>query len=86
MKNLFKKTLFISAFLLVCGIIQAQSVTGKVSDSTGPLPGVNVAVQNSKIGTTTDLDGNFTLNNLPKDAVLNFSYLGYIGQKITVKR
>ena len=59
MKKVFKKTLFISAFLLVCSIMQAQSVTGKVADSDGPLPGVNVAVQNSKIGTTTDLDGKF---------------------------
>ncbi|MCI4443893.1 MAG: TonB-dependent receptor [Lentimicrobium sp.] len=84
MKKFFKKPLFISAFLLMCGIMQAQSVTGKVSDSAGPLPGVNVAVQNSKIGTTTDLDGKFTLNNLSKDAVLSISYLGYSTQKITV--
>jgi TonB-dependent SusC/RagA subfamily outer membrane receptor len=84
MKKFFKKSLFISAFLLVCGMVQAQSVTGKVSDSAGPLPGVNVAVKNSKIGTTTDLDGKFTLNNLPKDAVLSISYLGYTTQIITV--
>ncbi|MDD5150577.1 MAG: TonB-dependent receptor [Flavobacterium sp.] len=84
MKKVFKKTLFISAFLLVCSIMQAQSVTGKVADSDGPLPGVNVAVQNSKIGATTDFDGKFTLNNLPKDAVLTVSYLGYATQKITL--
>ena len=85
MKKVFKKTLFFSAFLLVCSVIQGQSVTGKVSDSAGPLPGVNVAVQNSKIGVTTDLDGKFTLNNLPKEAILNFSYLGYTAQKVAVK-
>ncbi|MBA4317399.1 MAG: TonB-dependent receptor [Flavobacterium sp.] len=84
MKKFFKKTLLISAFLLMCGIMQAQSVTGKVSDSAGPLPGVNVAVQNSKIGTTTDLDGKFILSNLPKGAVLSISYLGYTTQKITL--
>jgi TonB-linked SusC/RagA family outer membrane protein len=84
MKKFFKKTLFISAFLLMCGMMQAQSVTGKVSDSAGPIPGVNVAVQNSKIGTTTDLDGKFALNNLPKDAVLTISYLGYSTQQITL--
>ena len=80
MKKVFKITLFFSAFLLVCSVIQGQSVTGKVSDSAGPLPGVNVAVQNSKIGVTTDLDGKITLNNLPKEAILNFSYLGYTAQ------
>lgn len=84
MKKFLKKILFISAFLLVCGIMQAQSVTGKVSDSAGPLPGVNVAVQNSKIGTITDLDGKFSLNNLPKDAVLTVSYLGYTTQKVSL--
>ncbi|WP_338407834.1 TonB-dependent receptor [uncultured Flavobacterium sp.] len=84
MKKLFKKTLFVAAFLLVCSFVQAQSVTGKVTDSDGPLPGVNVAIQNSKIGTTTDLDGKFTLNDLPKDAVLSFSYLGYTTQKTTL--
>jgi TonB-linked SusC/RagA family outer membrane protein len=85
MKKIFKKTLLITAFFLMCSGMQAQSVTGKVSDSAGPLPGVNVAVQNSKIGATTDFDGKFTLYNLPKDAVLSISYLGYTTQKVTVK-
>ena len=84
MKKNFKKTLLITALFLICSVMQAQSVTGKVSDFAGPLPGVNVAVKNLKIGTTTDLDGKFTLNNLPKDAVLSISYLGYTTQKVTV--
>ena len=84
MKKFFKKILFVSALLLGCGMIHAQSVTGKVSDFAGPLPGVNIAVQNSKIGTITDLDGKFTLNNLPKEAVITVSYLGYTSQKIAL--
>lgn len=84
MKKIFKKTLLITAFFLTCSVMQAQSVTGKVSDSAGPLPGVNVAVQNSKIVTITDLDGKFTLSDLPKGAVLNFTYLGYTSQKISL--
>lgn len=84
MKNLLKKTLFISAFLFLNIIMQAQTVTGKVSDANGPLPGVNVVVQNTKNGTTTDFDGKFSLNNLPKNAVLSFSYLGYLTQDVAV--
>ena len=84
MKKIFKKTLLITAFFLMCSVMQAQSVTGKVSDSAGPLPGVNVAVQNSKIVTITDLDGKFTLSDLPKGTVLNFTYLGYTSQKISL--
>lgn len=84
MKNLFKKALFISAFLFLNIIMQAQTVTGKVSDANGPLPGVNVVVQNTKNGTTTDFDGKYSLNNLPKNAVLSFSYIGYITQDVAV--
>lgn len=76
--------MFLPAFLLLCGTMQAQSITGKVSDSSGPLPGVNVAVQNSKTGVVTDYDGKFTLANLPKEAVLIVSYLGYTTQKVVV--
>ncbi|PKP13726.1 MAG: TonB-dependent receptor [Bacteroidetes bacterium HGW-Bacteroidetes-3] len=84
MKNLLKKSLFISAFLFLNTMMQAQTVTGKVSDANGPLPGVNVVVQNTKNGTTTDFDGKFMLNNLPENAVLSFSYVGYVTQDVAV--
>lgn len=53
-------------------------VTGMVTDSeTGEsLPGVNVLVKGTTIGTNTDVDGRFTLN-VPDDATLQFSYIGY---------
>ena len=52
-------------------------VSGYVTDYEGALPGVNVVVKGTTIGTTTNFDGRFSLK-VPKDAtMLEFSYLGY---------
>lgn len=60
------------------------TISGTVSDSEGPLPGVNVIVKDSQKGTSTDFDGNYTLDDVPSDAVLQFSFLGYITQEISI--
>ena len=49
-------------FLLGSAVSFAQSISGTVVDETGSLPGVNVYVKGTTIGTTTDFDGKFTLN------------------------
>ncbi len=69
---------FFSAFA------QAQTVKGTVSDSQGPLPGVNVFLKESSKGTTTDFDGNFVLQDVSKGATLVFSYIGYKPQEVIV--
>ncbi|MFD0990794.1 SusC/RagA family TonB-linked outer membrane protein [Mariniflexile jejuense] len=59
-------------------------LSGTVKDGAGmPIPGVNVIVANTTKGTATDFDGKFELN-VKKGDVLNFSYLGYIKQSITI--
>ncbi len=63
---------------------QSQTVTGTTSDSNGPLPGVNVVVKGTTNGTTSDFDGNFTINNVSDGAILVFSYLGYKTQEAQV--
>ncbi|MBO4942892.1 MAG: TonB-dependent receptor [Muribaculaceae bacterium] len=61
------------------------TVTGTVFDNEGePLIGAMVMVDGLKIGTTADIDGNFTLKNVPTDAVVTFSYTGYLPCKIKV--
>lgn len=53
-------------------------VAGTVMDESGEiLIGVNVKVKDTSIGTITDLDGRFRLNNVPSGATVVFSYLGY---------
>ena len=64
---------------------QQKSVTGKVSDPSGaPLPGVTVVIKGSTTGTITDAEGNFSLNNVPANATLSFSFVGMVSQDIPV--
>ncbi|MCH4822277.1 TonB-dependent receptor [Gramella lutea] len=64
---------------------QSFSVSGNVTDENGmPLLGVNVIVKNESRGTTTDFDGNYTVDDISQGDVLQFSYLGFQTQEITV--
>lgn len=65
---------------------QQVRVNGLVVDSLGsPLSGVSVAMKNnSRIGTTTDLNGRYVLE-VPTDAILIFSMIGYEPQEVTVR-
>ena len=52
------------------------------SDDGMTLPGASVLVSGTNIGTSTDIDGQFTINNVDKNATLIFSYTGYATQTI----
>ena len=62
-----------------------KRITGVVRDSKGePIIGANITVKGqSSIGTITDIDGRFALD-VPSDAVLVVSYIGYVAQDVTV--
>lgn len=64
---------------------EGNAVSGKVLDEEGaPLPGVNVMVKGTTIGTQTDFDGNYSLK-LPANAQsLVFSYIGFKNQEIPI--
>lgn len=62
------------------------TVTGKVTSSTdnAGIPGVNILIKDTSTGTTTDIEGNYTIHvNDPGD-VLVFSFVGYNTQEISV--
>src|SRR5690606_15495733 len=60
-------------------------VTGTVSDENGePLIGVNIQVKGTNLGTATDLEGHFTLEDVDDDADLVVSYIGYQTQEVSV--
>lgn len=82
-KIIFRSFLCAVAFLFY-SMANAQTVSGTVTDESGPLPGATVAIQGTSTGTTTDFDGNYTLNDVPADAVLVFSFVGYETQEIAV--
>ena len=65
--------------------VKDGTITGKVSDKSGiGMPGVNVVVKGTTNGTTTDIDGNFRLENANKGATLVFSFIGYISQEVVI--
>lgn len=66
--------------------IQQIQVTGTVRDeqTQDPLPGVNVVVIGTTIGTVTDIEGKYSINVPTPNAILEFSFIGYSSQKIEV--
>lgn len=59
-------------------------VRGQVKDSKGEtLPGVSVKVKGSTAGTSTDMDGRYSLN-VDENAVLVFTYIGYVTKEVSV--
>jgi len=67
------------------GFAQNITVKGSVRDLKGePLIGVTVRVSGTTTGTVTDVDGNFILENVPENAILQFSYVGMEPQEVPV--
>ena len=61
-------------------------VKGIVKDQLGePLGGVSIVVKGTTVGTTTDLDGNFTLNVPANNVTLAFSFIGFKSQEVALK-
>ncbi|MBT33110.1 MAG: SusC/RagA family TonB-linked outer membrane protein [Thalassobius sp.] len=76
----------LTAFLLSLPmtVFAQNKVTGKVTDASGEgLPGVNIIIQGTTTGSITDLDGIYELETA-NDAVLIFSYIGYMAQEVPV--
>ena len=63
---------------------QDRKVTGTVSDAFGPVAGANVITKGTTNGKTNDMDGNFSIE-VPANATLQISFIGYIPQDIVVK-
>lgn len=76
----FRRILFLAIFsvLALAAAAQGKTVSGTVVDSTGePLLGVSVLIKGTSNGMATDIDGKYSLKNVPSDATLEFSYIGY---------
>ncbi len=82
MRTFQKCLLLLLFFTSVAGVAQ-MTVTGKVTvknSNDEPLPGVNVVVKGTSIGTTSDFDGEFEIRAKQGDIIV-FSYLGFITQE-----
>ena len=83
----FKKLLLlISVFSAHTIYAQTTSISGTVTDSSDSmsLPGVNVLEKGTMNGAVTDFDGNYTIEVSNENAVLQFSFIGYSEQEISV--
>lgn len=77
--------------LIITGVLPAMAqgvdITGVVLDAQteDPLIGATVKVKDSMTGDATNLDGEFSLKNIKKDATLVVSYIGYKSQEVKLK-
>ena len=77
------KLLLIALLLGSTSALLAQTVTGTVSSADGPLPGATVLIKGTAIGTSTDFDGNFSIEASSED-VLVISFIGYTSKEVLV--
>jgi TonB-linked SusC/RagA family outer membrane protein len=84
----FKKLPGIILFLMMIPVtVWSQNITvsGRVVDNEGEgIIGASVAVPGTTIGNSTDMNGNYTLSNVPSNGQLQFSYIGYATQLVQV--
>jgi hypothetical protein len=79
-KHFYTYCTVVMLWVLSLGMARAQSsqVSGTIVDETGfPMPGVTVVLKGTTSGTTTDLDGKYSIA-VPSDGVLVFSFIGYV--------
>ncbi len=67
----------IGVLMVQCVFAQTKSISGTVTDDGGiPLPGVSIMVKGTTSGTTTDFDGNYTIE-ASEGSTLVFTYMGF---------
>src|SRR5258708_4115107 len=83
----------LAVFLLLTAVLAANpalsqsSVKGKLTDEAGTgMPGVNILLKGTTIGTTSDAAGNYSVNvpGSPEQALIVFSFIGYTTQELTL--
>ena len=73
-------------FALAFSNMHAQlTISGSVTDETGPLPGVTIIEKGTSNGITSDFDGNFTISVNDENSILVLSYIGFLTQEIDAK-
>jgi TonB-dependent SusC/RagA subfamily outer membrane receptor len=87
-KQVYRSIWFASVCFFLVGLASAQAqkqvITGKITDATGaPLPGVSILIKGTTIGTSADVDGNYSLQASPDD-VLVLSFIGYATKEVPV--
>lgn len=84
-----KKNLFLSILLLCIissfSVVAQVQIKGRVTDVKGePIPGANVVEKGTANGTVTNLEGQYSISIGSPDAILSFSFVGYLTENIEV--
>ncbi|MDN5204295.1 TonB-dependent receptor [Fulvivirgaceae bacterium BMA10] len=84
-----KKLILYCSLFLFTGIhlvsAQGRTITGKVTDESGEtIPGVNILIKETSIGTVSDVNGNYEIDISSDESILVFSSVGYASQEIVV--
>lgn len=78
MKKYALPLLFALLLVSVQSMAQQHQLSGQIlsGDDGQPIPGVTILVKGTTNGTTTDLDGNYTLKSVPVDSTVVYSFIG----------
>ncbi|WP_264537910.1 SusC/RagA family TonB-linked outer membrane protein [Flavobacterium sp. N1736] len=81
----FKNLGYLILMLVFSAAVHAQTtVSGTVSDSNGPIPGVNIIVKGTNTTTATNFDGTFTIKSPNANGILVFSFIGYKTKEVAI--
>lgn len=77
---------FLTVFLVTSASAQNFDVSGTITEEdTGfPILGANIILLGSNKGEVSDFDGNYSISDVPAGSILQFSYVGFVTQEITV--
>lgn len=86
-KNMKAKLFLLLALIFSISVnAQERIISGKVIDETGSaIPGVNISVKETSQTTVSDVNGKYSIKVATKDAILQFSFVGFVTQNIKVK-
>ncbi|GHT24285.1 hypothetical protein AGMMS4957_17070 [Bacteroidia bacterium] len=91
-RNFARTLLLSSVFIAVATSLRAEApqeakivISGTVNDDTGEaMPGVSITVEGTSLGTTSDINGEFTLTVPDAASMVQFAFMGYKTEKVKV--
>ncbi|MEA5260130.1 TonB-dependent receptor [Arcicella aquatica] len=84
-KKLYTIMMYIIFFCISSITLSAQTLKGRITTDAGKeIPGASILIKGTNIGTVANSNGEYIFNNLPKNATIVITSVGYIKQEISV--
>ena len=86
MKRFLLLSVVICSFLVTGVMAQEKTISGRVvaEENGTPIPGVNVILKGTTIGTVSDIDGNYKLNVPAEGGILVYSFIGLATEEVRI--